>query len=467
MSALSVTAGVTPAEIPAQTFNVKNYGAQGNGVADDRNAIQAAITAMKANGGGTLVFPLGEYRISRPVRIENTSRFIVNGGGSILKPFSNVSPASADGDVIQIANCSQYTVSNLGIDGNKRGRGYGFPAVSMRIDGANDFRIADCNFADSTLDDLYLAQVVGTHNGSYDGVVENCIMDGARRAGVSVIFAHNVEITNNHITNVTGHHPAAGIIFEANLSDPEGAIHDVLVNSNTFENIGGVGVNIVQRRSPKRLTIDGNSFTDCPTGVLVRGQDCVITNNYFQNASKPASGEGSDATGQISVSNWVGTTVTIKGNTITDITGMSAIYIHPTFQGETWIENNTVMRINGMVCGIAAWTANAHVTGNRVDRVSYIGIGVTGDNGDIGSNYLTNGTHAAIYYSGSGGSIWRNHIVNYGMVGAGCSILATGGANGCRIDTNVIRAPSGWTAIKADPNDIIVGNFSLPLPPGW
>lgn len=44
--------------------SVKNYGAVGNGTTDDTAAIQAAIDAVSAAGGGTLLFPEGVYGIS-------------------------------------------------------------------------------------------------------------------------------------------------------------------------------------------------------------------------------------------------------------------------------------------------------------------------------------------------------------------------------------------------------------------
>lgn len=44
-------------------FNVKTYGAKGDGVADDGAAIQLAITAAIANGGGIVYFPKGIYRL--------------------------------------------------------------------------------------------------------------------------------------------------------------------------------------------------------------------------------------------------------------------------------------------------------------------------------------------------------------------------------------------------------------------
>lgn len=45
-------------------FNVKNYGAVGDGSTDDTAAFTAAMNAMIANQGGTLYMPAGNYRIT-------------------------------------------------------------------------------------------------------------------------------------------------------------------------------------------------------------------------------------------------------------------------------------------------------------------------------------------------------------------------------------------------------------------
>jgi hypothetical protein len=42
-------------------FNVQDFGAVGDGATDDRAAIQAAIGAARANKGGTVHFPAGDY----------------------------------------------------------------------------------------------------------------------------------------------------------------------------------------------------------------------------------------------------------------------------------------------------------------------------------------------------------------------------------------------------------------------
>lgn len=51
-------------------FNVKSYGATGNGTTDDTADIQAAVDAAHAAGGGTVYFPAGTYKLStNPIKL--------------------------------------------------------------------------------------------------------------------------------------------------------------------------------------------------------------------------------------------------------------------------------------------------------------------------------------------------------------------------------------------------------------
>ncbi|MET0648421.1 MAG: DUF2012 domain-containing protein, partial [Pyrinomonadaceae bacterium] len=59
-------APVAPAAA-AQTFNLADFGAVGNGVTDDGPALQAALNAVVAAGGGTLDVPAGRFAIVTPV----------------------------------------------------------------------------------------------------------------------------------------------------------------------------------------------------------------------------------------------------------------------------------------------------------------------------------------------------------------------------------------------------------------
>ena len=47
----------------AKLFNVKEYGAKGDGTTDDTEAVQSALAAAEENGGGVVFFPGGDYVI--------------------------------------------------------------------------------------------------------------------------------------------------------------------------------------------------------------------------------------------------------------------------------------------------------------------------------------------------------------------------------------------------------------------
>ena len=74
------------------TISVKDFGAVGNGVADDTSAIQAAINAVIAAGGGDLYFPEGKYLHSgltvnwanAPIRFHGAAYNAQTGYGSEL-----------------------------------------------------------------------------------------------------------------------------------------------------------------------------------------------------------------------------------------------------------------------------------------------------------------------------------------------------------------------------------------------
>src|SRR5262245_60266146 len=70
------------AEIASGTvYNVVNYGAVGDGSADDTAEVQAAIDDAKTNGG-TVFFPPGTYKITSTLSCDsNTKAFRITGAG--------------------------------------------------------------------------------------------------------------------------------------------------------------------------------------------------------------------------------------------------------------------------------------------------------------------------------------------------------------------------------------------------
>src|SRR5512138_2474280 len=61
---LGVAFALLPALALADVVSVKDFGAVGDGVTDDTAAIQAALDAIAARGGGTVLLPAGVFIVS-------------------------------------------------------------------------------------------------------------------------------------------------------------------------------------------------------------------------------------------------------------------------------------------------------------------------------------------------------------------------------------------------------------------
>lgn len=92
------------------TCNVRDFGARGDGIADDTKSIQTAINSCS----GTVIFPTGNYLIKEGL-IVNADNLTLKGEG---KNTASQLVCASIFDVITI-NGSRCTVDGLAVDGNK------------------------------------------------------------------------------------------------------------------------------------------------------------------------------------------------------------------------------------------------------------------------------------------------------------------------------------------------------------
>jgi hypothetical protein len=78
----------------AATINLRDYGAVGNGVADDTAAVQRLVDAT-ATQGAVGVVPAGTYRCTRSVHLRSGVRLQLEGGSRLLKDWA-VAPGLAN-----------------------------------------------------------------------------------------------------------------------------------------------------------------------------------------------------------------------------------------------------------------------------------------------------------------------------------------------------------------------------------
>ena len=70
--------------VAQQSYNIKNFGALGDGKTNDAIAIQKAINACNAAGGGQVVVPAGHVFLSGPFDLKSFVELRVEGGAKIL-----------------------------------------------------------------------------------------------------------------------------------------------------------------------------------------------------------------------------------------------------------------------------------------------------------------------------------------------------------------------------------------------
>lgn len=114
-----------------QVFNVKAYGATGNGTTDDTTAIQAAITAATTvgptnNRNGTVFLPPGNYKVSSPLNFTNITTYSNEGSGIILQGSGpGATRISVDLSTAEVAldftGTTRPAIRDLWITGNTSG----------------------------------------------------------------------------------------------------------------------------------------------------------------------------------------------------------------------------------------------------------------------------------------------------------------------------------------------------------
>jgi hypothetical protein len=299
------SAGTGPSVARAQTvrppagqrFNVRDYGARGDGVTDDTRAIQAAINA--APNGSTIYFPEGTY-ISNHFRVEGRTglRFEGDGPQSVIKR----PPLAGNTRIATIANSANLVITRLAFDEN------GIEAFGgVNFYGVRHVLIEHTRHFDSDPRPIpprgwrdHFSYLFGQGSvPSEDIVVRRNVIEH-----LDLQFAHarRVTVTDNRVTMGCC---TSGIGFFSLANDTIG--EDIVIERNTVIDPRGSSMGIVVDIDPpstnngsyRRIRIAGNTilrrgtngngiFIGTPNNsVVTRGnvfEDVTIVENRFEVA---------------------------------------------------------------------------------------------------------------------------------------------------------------------------------------
>ena len=123
----------------ARVFNVKDYGATGDGTTDDSAAITAALQAVSAAGSGIVFFPVGTYVTSTEQDVPSNTTIKGEGYNSIVK--RRTGNASYLVNIFRITSKANVRITGLHIDSQKQDIIDNYSSIA--IDGSHQY--VTCN----------------------------------------------------------------------------------------------------------------------------------------------------------------------------------------------------------------------------------------------------------------------------------------------------------------------------------
>lgn len=230
--------------------NVKDFGAIGNGLADDTKAIQDAVSSI-GKEGGFLFFPPG-HKFRHSAGISLKSNMIVIGHGSTLKATDTAKAGPNGVYGFKIDGQSDISVIGIIYDGNRSARGprgavggdTGPHSVFIR--NSRNILLKDLTIKDSPADGILMmySDVKDPSTRCFNVTGINVTVENAYRNGLSVVGAKGVSFYGSRFNSTNGTAPQTGIDVEADrTAGPSGVIpEDIRFYDSITDNNRGYGL---------------------------------------------------------------------------------------------------------------------------------------------------------------------------------------------------------------------------------
>ncbi len=303
---LCIVVGISGPTAFAAEFNIKDYGAVGDGVSDDRPAIQSAFNAIPA-GGGRVYLPPGTYKVSAPINITKSNISFIGAGTTkttlladglhqtlavvpIARPISNIlikgirftNPAATSSRIghgrgtVQLDSYTKavtgVTITDIVIDDT--------PLVGIVV-GADKVSITNSKIHDTGQHGIYLsvAKDVKIENNDIHEITTGNT-DLTSQSGIKINISTNVLVKNNRLSRF--HANSFGILVG-------GSSHSISILSNliNLSDESQVGMRLYSNTIAKGNIIDGgrgfagSSAIDIKEGERVSVIDTRITGNWI------------------------------------------------------------------------------------------------------------------------------------------------------------------------------------------
>ena len=380
----------------ADVVNVKDFGAVGDGVADDTAAIQAAVNITTE-----VFFPSGTYIVSRLQIPSDTTLSGEAGPSSIIKRKDNTS----FGYFIRSVSSRNIGFNNLTIDGNKANQTVGYHNILFTE--CEELSIKQCNLINAKTYAGISIQGGTNEENSSRSIIEGNTFENNDDSGLYINKESYISIENNH--------------FKSNVGDGITVINFVFPPVATVQNYFIINGNrCIDNTNGIRFVgfYEGGTPSQPFPGPLIPPQKCVIISNNICKLNSQYGiafqGVGGNISGNYCERN--GTTLSDGG--ILANCWNTSVTNNIVYDNSSWgidaggsngiLVNNNVVSYQGLTSGLQGTginiggSVNSQVSNNRIDS-----------NGAAGT------PSSAIYSSGYefGGSWFEQKASNISITG--------------------------------------------------
>jgi nitrous oxidase accessory protein NosD len=249
-----------PRAQPGPVVSVAEFGARGDGLTPDTDAIQAAVDALAP--GGTLRFPAGTYLIetNKAVRLKDDVHLDL-GSATLVGP--NVS--GVQNRMLEVQGARNVVISGGTLVGSRSGS----PGLGLGLfaSDAQDLLVEDVHLRDFFLDGILLTG----NQGCRRVTVRRCVSENNRRTGMAIVHASDVTVEDSRFEGSHGQSPQAGVNCEPNGGE---AVQGVHFSRCTFSRNAGVGLYVhrglgttVSDVSVQDSVVESNDYGIVASGV--------------------------------------------------------------------------------------------------------------------------------------------------------------------------------------------------------
>ncbi len=283
-------------------YGIMDFGAKGNGVNDDANAIQKAIDACSNAGGGEVVFPANHVFLSGPVQLKSNVHIVLE-TNAVWKanPDERIYHKSAFGknegegmmwiwakDIENLSFSGHGTIHGNGIQfmGKELCDSYELKPVAtfdprphvLTLIGVKNLSIRDITIKEGA---YWTVHLIGCDGAVIDGVSLLNNLKIRNGDGIDLDHSKNVRIANCHITSGDD-----AICFKNRREYEEyGSCHDIVVTNCVMESRScTVKLGSENMDSIYNVTIDNCVVKGSNRGLGIQNRDeGTVTNVVFSN----------------------------------------------------------------------------------------------------------------------------------------------------------------------------------------